>query len=433
MPSVSDLAEVNPKRQLPAGLSLYEEVSFIPMGDVSEAGEWVSQQVRSLKDVLVGFTPFLEGDVLFAKITPCMENGKGTHATGLANGVGFGSTEFHVLRARPNVSARFVFHLAQSKRLRLAAEAHMIGSAGQQRVQKQFFDKYEVFALSFAEQQKIAQILDTLDTQIRQTEALIAKLERMKLGLLTDLLTRGIDRHGQIRPTPDQAPHLYKDSPLGWIPIEWKVAPLSSLADVRSGATPSRALASRYFASDGTPWVKTMDLNEDVLTETDEKVTVAALRESSCAVLPSGTVLIAMYGGWEQIGRTGMLGTVATTNQAISALEFSDKQCIPEFVLRAVQHGRPRWKSIAASTRKDPNITKADVESFQIALPSSADEQKMIVTRFRALLRRIDCERATLRTLEQEKVGLGDDLLTGQVRVTPLLGTDQTSSSESRI
>ena len=71
---------------------------------------------------------------------------------------------------------------------------------------------------------KIAEILDTLDTTIRQTEAIIEKLKQVKQGLLHDLLTRGIDANGELRPPQSQAPHLYKDSPLGWIPREWEHA-----------------------------------------------------------------------------------------------------------------------------------------------------------------------------------------------------------------
>ena len=100
----------------------------------------------------------------------------------------------------------------------------------------------------------IAEILDTLDTQIRQTEALIAKLERIKQGLLTDLLTRGIDQNGQLRPTPDQAPHLYKDSPLGRIPKEWRVSDIDGLLSdlepaMRSGPFGSALLKSELVES----------------------------------------------------------------------------------------------------------------------------------------------------------------------------------------
>lgn len=271
-----------------------------------------------------------------------------------------------------------------------------------------------------SEQRKIAEVLDTLDTAIHETEAIIAKLKTVKQGLLHDLLTRGIDANGELRPPQTEAPHLYKQSPLGWIPKEWEVKTVSEVADVRSGATPSREQAHRYFAALGIPWVKTLDLNEDFIRTTDECVTSTALRETSCDLLPEGAVLVAMYGGWEQIGRTALLAVPAATNQAISALIFRSSSTVPEFILRALQHGRPRWHRVAASTRKDPNITKADVLAFDVPVPPH-DEQSEVVRRLRASLDRLGLEGRTLAKLRLQKAGLMDDLLTGRVRVTPLL------------
>lgn len=419
--ALSEIAELNPAVPIPAGVSATDAVSFIPMNDVSESGEWLFRQTRPLCTVVAGFTTFAEGDVLVAKITPCMENGKGAHAVGLGNGIGFGSTEFHVLRARPGNQSRFVFHVTQWRMFRHAAARQMVGSAGQQRVQRQFFDEFRVAAFSPAEQVQVAMILDTLDTAIHKTEAIVEKLKQVKQGLLHDLLTRGVDSNGELRPSHEQAPHLYQESRLGWIPKDWTLRPVASLGEIKSGSTPSRGKADRYFHPEGTPWVKTLDLNEDVIFKTDECITGAALRESSCSILPVGSVLIAMYGGWEQIGRTAMLGVPSATNQAISTVTINDPEVVPEYVLRALQHGRPRWKRVAASTRKDPNITKMDVETFELPMPSTRAEQEAIVTRFRALLNRLAIEQLGLHKRQEEKAGAMDDLLTGRVRVTPLL------------
>ncbi|WP_313207546.1 restriction endonuclease subunit S [Stenotrophomonas sp.] len=273
---------------------------------------------------------------------------------------------------------------------------------------------------NIVEQQKLAQVLDTLDTAIHETESIIAKLKAVKQGMLHDLLTRGIDANGELRRPQAEAPHLYKKSPLGWIPNEWEIKTITEIADVKSGSTPSREQANRYFAANGTPWVKTLDLNEDVICETDECITATALRETSCSLLPQGTVLVAMYGGWEQIGRTALLAVSAATNQAISALVFRSARTVPEFVLRALQHGRPRWQRVAASTRKDPNITKTDVLAFEVPLPAP-NEQSEIASRVRASLDRLEFEADMLAKLRHQKSGLMEDLLTGRVRVTSLL------------
>ena len=230
----SELAQVNPPR--PAlDLRDLDPVSFIPMGNVSESGRWTEQQSRPYGEVRRGYTYCAEGDVLFAKITPCTENGKGCHAIGLTNGVGFASTEFHVLRAKEGVDPRYIFQWSVNLPLRLNAAAHMTGSAGQQRVPADFFSRFTVPKLPLPEQSKIAEVLSTVDRAIEQTEALIAKHQRIKTGLLQDLLTRGIDEHGNLR---SERTHKFKDSPLGRIPVEWECAPFGDCW----GASPQNGL-----------------------------------------------------------------------------------------------------------------------------------------------------------------------------------------------
>ncbi len=232
----SDLAQVNPPatRSFPAPDC---EVSFIPMQDVTDSGDWAHRQTKKISSIGNGYTAFQEGDVLFAKITPCMENGKGTHAIGLVNGVGFGSTEFHVLRAKGEYSSRFIFHWCNSSELRQAAEVLMTGSAGQKRVPVEFFSKFLVTRIGENEQHAIADILDNVNDAIRRTEAVIAKLRLMKAGMLHDLLTRGIDENGGLR-DPLRHPEQFKDSPLGRIPKEWEIAKLDDLAEIIMGQSP---------------------------------------------------------------------------------------------------------------------------------------------------------------------------------------------------
>src|SRR5215218_7699224 len=178
---LSHIAELNPPRSK-LDLSPDAEVSFIPMGDVTESGQWINKQERPLSEVDRGYTFFREGDVLFAKITPCTENGKGCQATGLKNGVGFGSTEFHVLRAKSEGASGYVYQWSVSKALRKKATAAMTGSAGQQRVPAEFFQKFLIPSISKPEQTKIAEVLSTVDRAIEQTEAIIAKQQRIMTG-----------------------------------------------------------------------------------------------------------------------------------------------------------------------------------------------------------------------------------------------------------
>jgi type I restriction enzyme, S subunit len=136
---LSELCIINPKK---SEIDVNEDdmVSFVPMEDVDEFGNVHATKVRKFKDVSTGYTYFRDGDVLFAKITPCMENGKGGIARDLVNGIGFGSTEFHVVRPNGKITSEYLNTLLSLKSVRKKAEQHMSGSAGQKRVSKTFFD-----------------------------------------------------------------------------------------------------------------------------------------------------------------------------------------------------------------------------------------------------------------------------------------------------
>jgi type I restriction enzyme S subunit len=256
--TITDIAEVNPSVDL-RGLSDDTLVSFIPMSDVTDSGRWTGRQERRLNEVRIGYTPFAEGDILFAKITPCMENGKGAHARDLRNGVGFGSTEFHVLRARGQNNPRFLFHWLQAHAIRLRAIAYMGGSAGQQRVQSDFFTHFRIPQIEPAEQSRIAMVLDTADEAIAKTEAVIAKLKQVRAGLLHDLLTRGLDEHGQFR-DPVASPEQFQESALGRIPLDWNVVKFDQLANVIDPQPDHRAPAE---VADGEPYIGVGDFLPD--------------------------------------------------------------------------------------------------------------------------------------------------------------------------
>jgi len=131
---------INPKKsEVKHLLNQNVEVSFIPMKYVDETqGKIVKMDTKPLQAVYKGYTYFKEGDVLFAKITPCMENGKSAIAHDLRNNIGFGSTEFHVLRPKENIASEFVFYFIRRKRFRNLAKLHFTGTVGHKRVPKEF-------------------------------------------------------------------------------------------------------------------------------------------------------------------------------------------------------------------------------------------------------------------------------------------------------
>ena len=125
----------------------------------------------------------------------------------------------------------------------------MTGSAGQQRVPASFFSSFTIPKIEKPEQTKIAEILSTVDRAIEQTEALIAKQQRIKTGLMQDLLTRGIDEHGNLR---SEETHQFKDSPLGRIPVEWELCKLGELANFVNG----NSFNARDWKEHGLPIIR---------------------------------------------------------------------------------------------------------------------------------------------------------------------------------
>ncbi len=139
--SLSEVSIINPRKSEINTLDRTIEVTFIEMASVSEKGEILNKVNRLLSEVWSGFTYFREDDVLFAKITPCMENGKGAIAKSLTNQIGFGSTEFHVIRPLKNISNSYWIHyLLRNENIRKLSQKSMTGSAGQKRTPASFFD-----------------------------------------------------------------------------------------------------------------------------------------------------------------------------------------------------------------------------------------------------------------------------------------------------
>jgi type I restriction enzyme S subunit len=165
------------------------EVSFLPMADLSERKiKALPKQARKIEDVRAGYTYFKEGDVLLAKVTPCFENGKSGIATGLKNGIGFGSSEFYVLRAKNEVLPDFIYYVVSaSDFLRKGAEK-MSGAVGLKRVVKDFVKGYPILLPSIEVQRKICGYLDKIKEKqqslLHQQTTRLLELKQLKSSLL---------------------------------------------------------------------------------------------------------------------------------------------------------------------------------------------------------------------------------------------------------
>ena len=188
---LGDVCKINPPKISTQDLSNNLKVSFVPMAAVSaELGEITDPQKKTLGEAKNGFTNFSEGDVLFAKITPCMENGKSAIVGKLINQIGYGSTEFFVLRCGNKLFNKFVYHLVRGKLFRGAARAVMSGSVGQERVPKNFLIGYQLNLPPLNEQKEIVRILDDLLGREQKIKDIAGKtLERVEI-IKKSILTR---------------------------------------------------------------------------------------------------------------------------------------------------------------------------------------------------------------------------------------------------
>lgn len=265
----------------------------------------------------------------------------------------------------------------------------------------------------------LSQFLDTLDTTIRQTEAIIEKLKQVKQGLLHDLLTRGIDANGELRPPQSEAPHLYKASPLGWIPHAWQILPAEQVCeaviDCKNRTPPE--------ATSGHPVIRTPNVRDGRFVRQG----LAFTDSLSYAIWtqrgrPSrGDVLITREA---PVGEVCLLPddmTDACLGQRMMMYRPDADVLKSEFMLIALLSD-PVQKSLLdlAGGSTVGHVKVGDIRKLRIPIPS-LHEQAQIIEAYAAMDVRLSSEEALIAKLRQNKSGLMDDLLTGRVRVTPLL------------
>lgn len=180
MVPLSEAVEVNPKLDR-SSFSDDLDVSFVPMAAVEATTGGIDvTTIRKYAEVKKGYTHFREGDILFAKVTPCMENGKMAIARQLRNGVGFGSTEFHVLRPRAGVDALYIYYFVSSQTFRKEAAGYMTGAVGLRRVPSAFLEDSAI-PLPHIDEQRC--IVAELEKQFSRLDEAVANLKRVKANL----------------------------------------------------------------------------------------------------------------------------------------------------------------------------------------------------------------------------------------------------------
>jgi type I restriction enzyme, S subunit len=210
----------------------------------------------------------------------------------------------------------------------------------------------------------------------------------------------------------------------------WTLNKLRNISSLSSGATPLRSNSS-YFENATIPWVKTTDLNNSEIIKTEECISEIAIKETSARKNPVGSVLIAMYGGFNQIGRTGLLKIEAATNQAITVV--FPKPVIDSFFLQHfLNRNVDEWRTFAASSRKDPNITSKDIGDFLIVFPL-IEEQEKIASFLGSIDTRLTQIRRKHELLQTYKRGVMQKIFSQELRFKDAIGSDFPDWEEKKL
>ena len=262
-----------------------------------------------------------------------------------------------------------------------------------------------------SEQGRIAAILDSVDEAIAASTRLIVKLERIRKGLLHDILTWGIDDSGALRSRTYDGGQ-FNETPLGLRPRRWSLARLGNLANTFAGGTPSRSLPGMYDGD--VPWVKSGELNQPSVFHTEESITQRALAASPVKLVPAGVPIIAMYGA--TAGVVSWLGIEATTNQAVLAIVPRERTTSPRWLYWELAFATGRLLAPIQGSGQ-PNLSKNTLDDTLVAVPEP-EEQARIAEVADGLMRRTHDEQTLLVKLLRIKQGMTDDLLSGQVCVS---------------
>ena len=266
------------------------------------------------------------------------------------------------------------------------------------------------------EQQAIADYLDEtcskIDEIIAEAKASIDEYKELKQSVIFEAVTKGLDKNVEM-----------KDSGIEWIgktPVDWNIAKINRVAWTTSGATPLRSKETEYYDNAVIRWVRTLDLNNGHVTDSSEKITETALKNSSCSIMPVKTVCVAMYGGAGTIGKSGILEVECATNQAICSIVSDKKVLNPDYLHYVIMAVRKYWMKYAVGTRKDPNINQQIIAQMRIPIPQLS-KQDIIVNHLDKVTDKCDSliaeKQSLIADLEEYKKSLIYEVVTGKRRV----------------
>ncbi len=383
-------------------LSVSEYYGVANRKDKIEDGEFVSRA-----ESLVGYKKCYKGDL----VSNIMLAWKGS--LGVTDIDGIVSPAYCVYKPSKEIFPHYYHYLFRTS---LFTSIFRLFSKGiidsRLRLYSPYFYAISTLFPPLPEQQKIACYLDKVcgevDEMVALQETMIEELKAYKQSVITEAVTKGLNPNVSMR-----------NSGIDWIgeiPEHWSTTKIKKIARTNSGSTPRNI-------SDGENsnivWIRTTDINDDVVYDSSLHLTSEEYSSASCPMLDEGTCVVAMYGGGGTIGKSGMLGVKATINQALCSMEVGDS-FTGEYLFCILRSVRYYWMKYAVGTRKDPNINQEIVRNMIIPFPP-IDEQRAIATYLDTKCSEIDSlialKQAKIEELKKYKKSVIYEYVTGKKEV----------------
>jgi len=370
MAKLGEVCLINPKS---CTLRDDTEVSFIPMTKVGEHGEFDASEIKNYSEVKKGFTNFQNGDILFAKITPCMENGKGAIAHNMKNGIGFGSTEFHVLRPDTDkITSEWLYYLTTWKTFRKEAEKNMTGSAGQKRVPKTFLENYVVNLPDIDTQKSENKILRKVDDLIFLRKQQLVKLDEL-------VKARFVEMFGDV---------LLNS-------MQWPEKTLENMADIVSGITKGRKTAEADLQE--VPYMAVSNVKDGYIDWTTVKTILATRQEIEQYRLMPDDILMTEGGDPDKVGR-GAIIKVPLKNSIhqnhIFRVRLDEQEVLPSFFAEYLRHQKAK-RYFLGCAKQTTGIASINMRQLR-ALPTLVPPLSL-QNQFAAFVERVDQQRQTVQ------------------------------------
>lgn len=352
---------------------------------------------------------FKKDSIVYGKLRPYLQK------VWLADLDGNAVGDFFVFNANSNSYPLYLKYLMLSDGFTKEADGSTFG-AKMPRVSSDFILTLHFCLPPLTEQTAIANYLDKkcseIDNVISAQQNRIALLQELKQSVITHAVTKGLDSNVEM-----------KDSGVEWIgevPTCWNVMPIKHVAKTNSGSTPKN-IKGKSNDESIIKWVRTTDLSDmaDYVYDSSEYLSKAEFGSASCPWLPKHTVVVAMYGGAGTIGKTGILGIDATINQALCSLETTSIEHY-KYLFYTVKALRPYWMKLAASSRKDPNISQDIIRNMKVVVPSYIEQEDIVDyldRRCSSLDNSISKAQHQVDLLQEYKQSLITEVVTGKRKV----------------